>query len=155
MAFYDLNAMLGLAGVGAAAVLPWSDSLRAYSLAMAGKADDGAGGAGDKILLPPSALDSLTRRQVQYPMMFRLSPPRAPTGCGPAPVCHAGVLEFTALEGRVHLPISTMRTLGLAEGAFLDVRNVQLPKARFVKFQPVTKDFISLRDPKAVLERQL
>ena len=109
-----------------------------------------SGGAGDKILLPPSALNALTQRNVQWPMMFRLAPARAG-----AQACHAGVLEFTAVEGRAHLPIATMRSLGLAEGAFIDVRNVQLPKARFVKFQPVSKEFITLRDPKAVLERQL
>ncbi|CAM9352100.1 unnamed protein product, partial [Hapterophycus canaliculatus] len=31
--------------------------------------------AGDKILLPSSALDALARQQVEYPMLFELSNP--------------------------------------------------------------------------------
>lgn len=53
---------------------------------------------GGKIILPPSALDKLTRLHITYPMLFELSN-------GPAQrVTHAGVLEFVAEEGKVYLP---------------------------------------------------
>ena len=45
--------------------------------------------------------------------------------------------------------------LGLEEGALLNVRNVQLPKAKFVKFQPTDISFLDISNPKAVLEKQL
>jgi ubiquitin fusion degradation protein 1 len=43
-----------------------------------------------------------------------------------------------------------MQNLLLPEGGFIVVRNVQLPKARFVKFQPHSKDFIDISNPRAV-----
>lgn len=38
--------------------------------------------AGDKILLPSSALDALARQQVEYPMLFELSNP-SQVSCAP------------------------------------------------------------------------
>lgn len=50
------------------------------------------------MILPPSALDKLTRLHITYPMLFELSN-------GPAQkTTHAGVLEFVAEEGKVYLP---------------------------------------------------
>lgn len=53
---------------------------------------------GGKIIMPPSALDKLTRLHITYPMLFELinKPKKAQT--------HAGVLEFVAEEGKVYLP---------------------------------------------------
>lgn len=56
---------------------------------------------GDKIILPPSALDTLSRLLVEYPMLFNLS-----TESGGA--THCGVLEFSAPEGSCYIPFWMM-----------------------------------------------
>lgn len=48
--------------------------------------------------MPPSALDQLTRLNVDYPMLFKL------TNAKKNRVSHAGVLEFVADEGKVYIP---------------------------------------------------
>lgn len=117
---------------------------RAFSMAAAGREE-----AGDKILLPPAALAALTTMQVQFPMAFELS------NSARNRKTHAGVLEFTAEEGRCYMPFWVMQNLLIEEGAFVDIKNVQLPKGNFVKFRPHSKDFLDISNPRAVLERQL
>lgn len=102
---------------------------------------------GDKILLPPSAFDTLARLQVDYPMLFRLTSGEHFT--------HCGVLEFTAEEGCVYIPFWMMQNLLIEEGALLTVKNVSLPKATFVKLQPQSVDFLEISNPRAVLEHAL
>lgn len=53
---------------------------------------------GGKVLMPPSALDRLTRLHVTYPMLFELH-----NGARER-MTHAGVLEFIAEEGKIYLP---------------------------------------------------
>jgi ubiquitin fusion degradation protein 1 len=77
---------------------------------------------GDKIFLPPSALDALARMQVEYPMLFELKNPM--TGKH----THCGVLEFSAEEGRCYIPFWMMEGLFLEEGALIAVKNVALSK---------------------------
>lgn len=48
--------------------------------------------------MPPSALDQLTRLNIVYPMLFKLTNLRAGL------VTHCGVLEFVADEGKIYLP---------------------------------------------------
>ena len=48
--------------------------------------------------MPPSALDQLTRLNVEYPMLFKL------TNQNRNRMTHAGVLEFVADEGKIYLP---------------------------------------------------
>lgn len=103
---------------------------------------------GDKILLPPSAFDTLARLQVDYPMLFRLS-----TLSGRH--THSGVLEFTAEEGCCYIPYWMMQNLLVEEGALVTVTNVSLPKATFVKLQPQSVDFLEISNPRAVLEHAL
>lgn len=50
------------------------------------------------VIMPPSALDQLTRLNVDYPMLFKL------TNAKKNRVSHAGVLEFVADEGKVYIP---------------------------------------------------
>lgn len=49
-------------------------------------------------MMPPSALDKLTRLHITYPMLFELINKPKQTQS------HAGVLEFVAEEGKVYLP---------------------------------------------------
>ncbi|XP_048235831.1 ubiquitin recognition factor in ER-associated degradation protein 1 isoform X2 [Ricinus communis] len=53
---------------------------------------------GDKIIMPPSALDQLASLHIDYPMLFELRNPSAER------VTHCGVLEFVADEGLIFLP---------------------------------------------------
>lgn len=53
---------------------------------------------GGKVMMPPSALDKLTRLHITYPMMFELNNGAADK------FTHAGVLEFIAEEGKIYLP---------------------------------------------------
>ena len=53
---------------------------------------------GSKILLPPSALDKVSRMHVQWPIMLEL------TNGAKSKHTHAGVLEFVAEEGRAYIP---------------------------------------------------
>ena len=53
---------------------------------------------GGKIIMPPSALEKLSRLNISYPMLFKLS-------SGNNDSCtHCGVLEFVAEEGRIYVP---------------------------------------------------
>lgn len=102
---------------------------------------------GDKILLPPSAFDTLARLQVDYPMLFQLRFGDRYT--------HCGVLEFTAEEGCAYIPFWIMQNLRMEEGGLVTVENVSLPKANFVKLQPQSVDFLEISNPRAVLEHTL
>ncbi|BFF98055.1 ubiquitin fusion degradation protein 1 homolog [Drosophila madeirensis] len=104
---------------------------------------------GGKIIMPPSALDTLTRLNVEYPMLFKLSNNKKTRSS------HAGVLEFVADEGKCYLPYWMMHNLLLEEGNILSIESVSLPVATFSKFQPHSTDFLDITNPKAVLENAL
>ena len=53
---------------------------------------------GGKVIMPPSALDKLTRLHITYPMLFELH------NGSKERMTHAGVLEFIAEEGKIYLP---------------------------------------------------
>lgn len=50
------------------------------------------------VIMPPSALDQLTRLNIEYPMLFKL------TNNKKSRTTHAGVLEFVADEGKIYIP---------------------------------------------------
>lgn len=104
---------------------------------------------GGKIIMPPSALETLTRLNISYPMLFRLKNPRNRR------ITHCGVLEFVADEERVYLPHWMMNNLTLEEGDRVEVESTSLPVATFSKFQPLSADFLDIYNPKAVLENTL
>src|SRR5271155_3379810 len=79
---------------------------------------------------------------------------------------HCGVLEFVAEEGRCYLPhwvppfdkkahFKMMNTLLLSEGSILNLKSTNLPLGKFIKIQPRSTNFLSIHDPKAVLEMSL
>ncbi|GBP00543.1 Ubiquitin fusion degradation protein 1 homolog [Eumeta japonica] len=104
---------------------------------------------GGKIIMPPSALEQLTRLNIEYPMIFKLTNKKTKR------ITHCGVLEFVADEGKVYLPHWMMANLVLEEGAVIQVESVSLPVATFSKFQPLSEDFLDITNPKAVLENCL
>merc|ERR1719180_101485 len=99
--------------------------------------------------MPPSALDQLTRLNIVYPMLFKLTNKRIEK------TTHCGVLEFVADEGKIYIPYWMMQNLMLDTGGLVTVESATLPVATYSKFQPLSKDFLDLTNPKAVLEMRL
>eukprot|EP00887_Chlorella_sp_A99_P006719 scaffold3.g6719.t1 len=85
---------------------------------------------GDKIFLPPSALDRLAQLHIENPMLFQVE------NRHDGRTTHCGVLEFIADEGMVYLPYWMMQ-------------------GTFVRLQPHSKDFLDISNPRAVLETTL
>ena len=119
---------------------------RVYPIAMMPGPEREAANHGGKIFLPASALDKLSQLHVTYPMLFELINGTKQKST------HAGVLEFTAEEGRCHLPFWLMRTLLLEPGDLLQTKSTDLPPGNFIKLQPQNVNFLDISDPKAVLE---
>ncbi|XP_052073457.1 ubiquitin recognition factor in ER-associated degradation protein 1-like isoform X4 [Mytilus californianus] len=125
----------------------FKQTYRCYSVTMLDNREDVE--RGGKIIMPPSALDQLTRSRIQYPMQFKLRNNQQ------ARHTHCGVLEFVANEGRIYIPNWMMRNLLLNEGDLVEVENVSLKVATFTKFQPQSVDFLDIRYPEAVLGNML
>ncbi|CAF9927692.1 MAG: ubiquitin fusion degradation protein [Heterodermia speciosa] len=102
---------------------------------------------GGKIMLPPSALDKLSRLHITYPMLFEL------INGSKEKMTHAGVLEFIAEEGKIYLPYWLMQTLSLEPGDLVQIKSTDLPSGRFIKLQAQSTSFLDISDPKAVLEQ--
>ena len=66
---------------------------------------------------------------------------------------HCGVLEFSAPEGSVVVPLWMMRAMGINDSDSLIVTSATLPKGTFAKLQPLSEEFATLTDPKGTLER--
>ncbi|KAL1838891.1 hypothetical protein VTJ49DRAFT_2082 [Mycothermus thermophilus] len=120
---------------------------RCYPLVMAPGAERPDLNHGSKIFLPPSALDKVSRLHVQWPIMLELI--NGATG----KYTHAGVLEFTAEEGRAYIPQWMMQTLQLDVGDMIQVKTTSLELARLVKLQPQSVRFLDITDPRSVLEK--
>lgn len=125
---------------------PFDMQYRVYPVSFINKEDLEKG---NRIILPPSALDHLARLNITYPMLFEVTNPKTRQRT------HCGVLEFIAEEGTCFLPLWMMCNLGLGGGEFVQILNTTLPKGNFVKLQPVTRDFLDIHNPKAVLENNL
>mmetsp|Transcript_94536 Transcript_94536/g.185405 ORF Transcript_94536/g.185405 Transcript_94536/m.185405 type:complete len:329 (+) Transcript_94536:76-1062(+) len=132
------NAVRGMSG-------QFESQYNCTSTAMAGKDID----EGDKIFLPPSALDRLARMNVEYPMLFEVTNNQLDKKT------HCGVLEFSAEEGWCYMTFGMMQNLCVDEGSLITVKNVSLPKASFVKFRAQSVDFLEVSNPRALLEVSL
>lgn len=130
-------------------VRPFNNQYRCFSVSMVPGHERDDLEHGGKIILPPSALDQLTRLHIMYPMLFKISNNRRNKST------HCGVLEFVADEGKVYIPYWMMQNLTLEEGGLLQVESASLPVATFAKFQPHSTEFLDMTNPKAVLEARL
>jgi ubiquitin fusion degradation protein 1 len=135
-------------GHGPAPTGAFTRQFRAYPVSFLDRSDTQKLEAGDKIVLPPSALDTLARLNISFPMLFELE---SRSGVK----THCGVLEFIAEEGHAHMPYWLMQNMVVAEGDLVTIRSANLPKGTYVKFQPQTSDFLDISNPKAVLEATL
>ncbi|KAK9474593.1 ubiquitin fusion degradation protein UFD1-domain-containing protein [Dipodascopsis tothii] len=138
------------AGFGAAPSRTFREYFRCYPVVMMPGAERRETvNYGGKIILPPSALNKLTRLNITYPMLFELKNEEVEL------TTHAGVLEFIAEEGRVYLPQWMMERLALDPGSLVVIASTSLPSGSFVKIEPQSPDFLDISDPKAVLENAL
>ncbi|KAK4420546.1 Ubiquitin fusion degradation protein 1 [Sesamum alatum] len=123
-------------------------------------------GSGDKIKLPPSCFTELSEQGAfdKGPLHFSLSVihQEAPLGADSAQEelrkTHGGVLEFTADEGFVALPVhcwSNLFPAATLSSAMVEVRYVWLPKGTYAKLQSVEFGFSDIPNHKAVLETAL
>jgi len=117
--------------------------LSCYSGAVCGMDLEG----GDKIVLPASVLDRLSKRDIVSPMCFEIIAENGRT--------HTSVLEFTAPEGECYMPYWLMMNLFIQEGQIVKIRMVTLPKAEFVKFRPQDVRFLDIPEVRDVLEQKL
>lgn len=122
---------------------------RCYPVAMLPGPDRENVNYGGKVILPPSALDKLTRLHISYPMMFELVNGAHDT------LTHAGVLEFIAEEGKIYVPFWLMQVLRVEAGDLLQVKSTDLPSGSYIKLQAQSTSFLDISDPKAVLENVL
>jgi ubiquitin fusion degradation protein 1 len=76
---------------------------RCYPVAMMPGPEREQANHGGKLFLPASALDKLTQLHITYPMLFEV------INGHKSKSTHAGVLEFTAEEGRCYLPFWVSR----------------------------------------------
>ncbi len=104
--------------------------LQVHSMAIKGSVELDDGG---KILLPPSALDFLSRLQISWPVFFHV---RNPAG---GRSTHCGVQEFTAEEGTCNMPYWMMQQLGFKEGSIAIIRQTNMARGTFAKIQPHSK----------------
>jgi len=141
--------MFGNFGLFPEAPRPFNQQFRCYPVAMMPGTERSDVEAGGKIIMPPSALDQLTRLNIQYPMLFKLTNKKV------SKTTHCGVLEFVADEGKIYIPYWMMQNLMLEEGGMITVESATLPVATYSKFQPLSADFLDLSNPKAVLEMRL
>ncbi|KAK0705131.1 ubiquitin fusion degradation protein UFD1-domain-containing protein [Lasiosphaeris hirsuta] len=120
---------------------------RCYPLVMAPGAERPELNFGSKILLPPSALDKVSRLHVQWPIMLEL------INGEKGKHTHGGVLEFVAEEGRAYIPQWMMQSLQLDVGDMIQIKTTSLELAKLVKLQPQSTNFLDISDPRAVLEK--
>jgi len=105
---------------------------------------------GGKIILPGSALGAMASKNLEYPLLFKLTNEKEPSRA-----THCGVLEFTAREGNAYIPFWMMQNIRLNPNEFVVVTSCSLPRATFVKLQPQSVNFLDISNPKAVLEKTL
>ncbi|KAG0489349.1 hypothetical protein HPP92_008160 [Vanilla planifolia] len=124
-------------------------------------------GHGDKIKLPPSCFTELADKGAldNGPMYFRISridrqvPAETDLSEEPEPrTTHSGVMEFTAIEGSVELPLHVWNNLfsdEILDVPLVEVRYVSLPKGSYAKLKPKGAGFSDIPNHKAVLETSL
>ena len=151
--YYDddplLNPMLSAMSQRGGVPRRFDEYYRCYPVAMLPGPERSNVNYGGKVILPPSALDKLTRLHISYPMMFELINGVRDT------LTHAGVLEFIAEEGKIYLPYWLMQTLAVEAGDLLQVKSTDLPSGSYIKLQAQSTSFLDISDPKAVLETVL
>jgi len=98
-------------------------------------------------------LAQLTRLKVTFPIMLQITP----LIDGLPKKSHCSVLEFTAEDGNVHLPLWMMENLGLDPNGknTVELKSVNLVKGTFVELQAHETGFTMLENSKVILQSVL
>ena len=107
---------------------------------------------GDKIILPPSVLDSIMQRytlSLPHPLLFEINNNASHR------TSHCGVLEFSSPDASAYLPHWMMQNLLCEEGKELRLRIKSLPRGLEVQLRPVQYAFSQLPTPRETLEYAL
>lgn len=107
---------------------------------------------GNKIILPPSILDSLEKENfgaITKPVIFQLwnLNSKKKTNCG--------VLDYTADEMCIFIPMWIMDNLKIAIGQRIQIRTINIEKGKYVRFGNISEDFFYLANIKIILETKL
>lgn len=99
----------------------------------------------NQVLLPPEILQQ--NENIEFPVFFTLSNNEVSV--------NVGVLEFTEIPGVVYIPWHILTLLGLQEGEKVDIKMItdELPSATEITLMPHEHEFITLNNPKVVLEQ--
>jgi hypothetical protein len=109
---------------------------------------------GDKIVLPPSALQQLLSKvenggTLPSPLTFELRHPH--TGA----TIHSGVKEFSSNLGTVQLPTWMKDALGMSDQDRVLIKLQLLPKGSWTRLKPISHDYRDITDYRAALEAHL
>ncbi|KAJ2962192.1 hypothetical protein NQZ79_g2688 [Umbelopsis isabellina] len=127
---------------------------------------------GDKLYLPPSALESLLNQSVTNGDRFSAASGQfaehsyleSQSSQLPSPITfeirnvktrnivYGGVKEFSAEEGMVHLPQWMQKSLQLELGDHVAIRLKELPKGTWARLRPISSDYKEIMDYRAALE---
>lgn len=121
-----------------------SFDVRCHSVAVAAASDRHLSDVGDRVALPPSALQALMAARVVLPVCFRVQV--VDGGRGPM---YCGVAEFNAPDGVAYLPRWMMSALGADEGSLLRFSSVVLPQGTGVVLRPHRAGWRSLNQSDA------
>lgn len=100
-----MEGVLGSSGMLHAGPRRFDEFYRCYPVVMLPGPERENVNHGGKVIMPPSALDKLTRLHITYPMLFEIH------NGAKERMTHAGVLEFIAEEGKIYLPFWVSRRL--------------------------------------------
>jgi len=97
----------------------------------------------NQVLLPPEILQN---ENIEFPVFFTLSHEQQSI--------NVAVFEFTDIPDVVYLPWHILSFLGIQEGDRLNVSMIEavIPSATEITLMPHEHEFITLMDPKAILE---
>lgn len=109
---------------------------------------------GDKVILPPSALEQLLQQvgpsgTLPSPLTFQLRHPHT------AATIHCGVKEFSSEGSTIQLPAWMRESLGLNREGHVLIKLALLPKGTFARLKPISHDYRDITDYRAALEAHL
>ncbi|KAK4510543.1 Tlg2-vesicle protein [Mucor velutinosus] len=109
---------------------------------------------GDKVILPPSALEQLLQQvgpsgTLPSPLTFELRHPHT------AATIHCGVKEFSSEDSTIQLPAWMRESLGLSREDHVLIKLSLLPKGTFARLKPISHDYRDITDYRAALEAHL
>ncbi|KAI8143773.1 ubiquitin fusion degradation protein UFD1-domain-containing protein [Fennellomyces sp. T-0311] len=124
---------------------------KAYFVEKAPKALD----AGDKVILPSSALEELLAKvnnnseSLPSPLTFEIRHPHKRS------VVYSGVKEFSGQGDTIQLPSWMFDTLQLEDGSRVVIKFCPLPKGSWARLRPLSPDAADITDYRAALESHL